>query len=119
MEQQENNFEDPEKKLRSFKEEIRDVAEQEKIVGKTGHFSESSGNAIDFNVDELSVEDMDIWGKVKDDSITKQEYDQYRAPFDDVSAKDMPQTRITFLKFISNKVGIILMTKDMKEKGLL
>ena len=103
-------------KLNNFKKEIQDIVEKEREQKKTAHFSES------INTGELTPDDLEIWEKIKNETITMEVFTQYRESFNDEereTRKDIPRSRIEFLQFVSNKVGMMIMMKDMKAKGLL
>lgn len=115
MEQQKNNLENPEQKLKNFKEEIRRIVEEEREGGKTAHFPEP------IDVEELLPEDLEIWDKIWNETITQEEITQYRKSFLDNNGEvkeGMSVSRMRFVAFASNKAGPVIMMKGMKEKSL-
>ena len=97
----------------NFKDEIRLIAEKEREDQKTAHFR-------GLNPEELSVPDMEIWEKVKNESITREDFDRYRNNLVDEGSGDVkdnvPQSRVIFLAFIANKVIVIFLKKELEER---
>ena len=111
MEQQKNGFEDPETRLRNFKEEILRAVEVEREHKKTAHFPEF------MDVEELMPEDMEIWEKIKDETITMEEIIRYKKGLIDEEGEvrnNVSPSRIKFLAFASNKSGSIIMMRGMR-----
>jgi hypothetical protein len=110
MEQPGNVPETPEEKLKNFRGEIRSIVEEEQKTRKTVHFQE-------LNPEELSPEDMDIWEKVSDRSVTREDFDRYRGRTINANLekrqRSLSQTKIEFLKYVANKVSEILIEREI------
>ena len=65
------------------------------------------------NTDELTAADLAIWKKVKDGSITREEYEDFSPPFG--TAEN--ESRKLFRFFIANKAAVIFSERGMRERG--
>lgn len=92
--EEENGFE-------AFVSEVEEMKRKEEETRETGHFLMPG-----FNPRELSEEDMRMWGKTKDESITEGEFFSYREEImEQVKEKDpRALSRNIFQAFIANKV---------------
>lgn len=114
-------------KLRLFRDEIEKLREEEikaeeeavrsgKKSGTTFHFASPS-----FDVSELTEEDMAIWGKIKDESLTWEEYEGYRSKLlaaGILKREEMKMSsRAAFFDAFSNKANRILMRKPRAHAG--
>src|SRR6266404_2625000 len=85
--------------LEEFREEIRRFVEAEES-GKepTSHFTEgpTSERSPNFSVDELTEDDLRVWQKIKNGSITMEGWDAYK---NSVPNKSAVSSRTMFLAF--------------------
>ncbi len=111
MEQAENRATE----LQKFTEEIAELSDREKRERETAHFSNSN-----FNPSELTWEDKLIWDKVKDASITREEFNTYRADIIDPRTRsvkdDVAYSRYTFFSFIGNKATRVIGMREFAEE---
>lgn len=114
-------------KLRNFKDEIQELQEKEREAEREavlenrkstepGHFANP-----DLNVDELTEEDMAIWGKIKDESLTWEDYEKYRSAFLAAGIfkreeMKMP-SRAHFYDAVGNRANRILVRKPRTHAG--
>lgn len=96
MEKQENL-------LNSFRQEIGQFR-QEEIEGKrtTVHLTREG-----FNPEELTDRDQEIWDKIKDETITFEEFTEYRSEV----VQDGNKSRLTFMAMAANKATVPLNKK--------
>jgi|SRR3989344_274401 len=89
--------------LTSFQQEI-DQFRREEIEGKrpTVHLMSES-----FNVTELTDYDRLIWEKIKNETITFEEFSKYRSEV----TQDSNQSRLTFMAMAANKAMVPLNKK--------
>lgn len=91
--------------LEIFKHEIDQIVEGE-AQAKTAHFK-----GREFKSDELTLEDMDIWAKVKKGTVTRDDFDYYRHRLKETNAGT---SRMVFKAFVANKATPILGRKEME-----
>jgi hypothetical protein len=111
MEQLKNNQENPEAKLKDFREEIGLIIEEERANQKTAHFNE-------LKPEELSPEDLEVWEKIKDGSVTQENMKEYKNIFFDGEGKikeNITPGRKEFMAFANNKANIVLLNKQIKQ----
>jgi len=115
----EKNFE-KKNGLAGFIDEIKELQRQE-MAGElpTGYFF-ARGKA-ELNPEELTEADMDIWAKVKDGSVTIEDFQAYK---DTVFAEGMaaeidPEktSRGAFVRFIGNKANAVINADLMRKVG--
>ena len=112
MEQQKNSLEDPEERLDKFKEGIEKLKEEEKEQGKIA--------LAEVDPKELTLEDLEVWKKVEDETITQEETTQYMKGLIDEKGKardDISPSRIKFMAFVNNKAGIVVVKREMMEEN--
>ncbi len=90
--------------LKEFQNEIQDLKEKEALSGKTVHL-------IHVNPEDLTDEDMAIWEKVKDESVTRDDTTRYRQSVEAINVL----SRKHFMGFISNKAGVIFLKREFDE----
>ncbi len=98
--------------MRTFREEMtawRDAeASGEK---KSGHLIKIP----DFDVNDLTEEDMDIWNKIKDETITKEDANAYREKVNKVlQAGDLPRSRHEFAAFAANLITAAVGRREIR-----
>jgi hypothetical protein len=112
MEQQKNNLEDMEMKMTNFRKEIRDVVVKERKPGQTAHYPES------MDADELTPGDLEIWEKIKNETITKEEMTQFKDSLLDEAGyprEGVSPGRLKFMAFFNNKAGGIITMKEVRK----
>jgi hypothetical protein len=125
MEKEPNNHEGEEEySLERFQGDITDFAAGE-VVGETksGHFlTVASGERElnpDFDVTKLTEKDREIWRKIKNRTITLEEFREYS---DAVGALDdgdaAKASRVIFLEFAANKAMRAIFEQSFKKKAL-
>ena len=111
----ENSFENKENKRQGFIEEMRRFKAEEAEAGKTAHFEGVSED--DFK--DFTVEDANYWSKIKDETITEEEWNRYAAGFLDEKGKPLgsvPQVRQELRAFFGNKVSVVFGLRRMALK---
>lgn len=88
--------------LHGFWEEIKEVERNESAA----HFEHG-----DFNAEELTEKDRDIWERLKDGSITREDLSEYRRDVGEES-----ESRKIFLGFISNKAMGMFLKKEIENR---
>ena len=106
--------------LASFKSEMASIARMEK-EGKlrTAYFAGSG-----FDVNELTDADKMIWDKIKNESITKEDWRTYRnkvvldpkQPGHISLRGNTSSSRRTFIHYASNKVTVIFGKRELKQE---
>jgi hypothetical protein len=121
-EQPKNNLESPEEKLKNFREEIQAIIEREKTEEKTADFLFFLNEGLNLNVGELLLEDMEIWEKVKNNTVTREELSEYKKSCEDPEAKMKEETgkfaspmRYAFYGFIMNEAIPEIISKEMEK----
>ncbi|MCX7589883.1 MAG: hypothetical protein N2Z85_03025 [Patescibacteria group bacterium] len=112
--------EDLNKKFLEFKKEIAQIREEEiSGVRKTADLIDSSiGN---FNVDDLTYEDMEIFEKVKNKTIKPKDLEEYRKKMKKISderrlkGQTTLSSREIFLGFIINMSSAMFYEKALEE----
>lgn len=99
-------MEDKFENLNSFQAEIAALKQEEEESGKspTAHFKEWKG--VEFNPAELTEDDLEIWGKTKDESLTEEDFHAYREKLMEED-RERNSSRKMFLAFIANKATSI------------
>ncbi len=98
-------------RLEKFWEEMAKFQENEKLYGKSGHFLHTPG----FQPKELVAEDMLIWEKVKDESLTPEEFFTYKEKFQK-SGEGYDSSRGLFYQMAANKANSIFLNRSMDEQ---
>ena len=80
--------------IESFRKEIGGIIKEQAEVGREAHFFD-----INLRLEELTEEDMDIWKKIKDGTITEDDFSAYRASV----KSETSETRLAFFAFAANK----------------
>ena len=100
--------------LEAFIREIGGIYEEEKRDGTPAHFLNSN-----FNPRDLTLEDKRIWDKVRDESITREDFNAYRESIIDPRTRnvkgDIAYSRYTFSAFIENKATPVIGMREAKE----
>lgn len=103
-------------KLETFRGEISALRDAEKATGKTAHFT----HLPEFNHEDLTIDDMEIWEKVKDRTITREDLRKYDETLDLVEngikkglKPGVSVSRNVFRAFINNKAVPILIEREM------
>ncbi|MGC9610872.1 MAG: hypothetical protein ABSE68_01485 [Minisyncoccia bacterium] len=112
MEQPKNNSEDLETKMTSFREEMRGIVEEERKPEQTAHYPGS------IDADELIPEDLGVWEKIKNETITQGEMAQFRDSLLDETGhpkEGVSPGRIKFMAFFNNKAGGIISKRQVIE----
>lgn len=100
--------------LSDFRDEIANFAQKELREKQTAHFG---GEAI--KSDELTEEDMKIWIKIKDGSVTEEDAKQYRHYYDKTNGQQS-KARFGFFSLAINYANGIIgqrwWDKEQKKK---
>ena len=116
----EKKEQDPESRLHDFRNEIKAIAETEGQEGKTAHF-QGENSALDVN--DLTIDDMNLWTKIKDGSITRddlKEHDQGFYLVEEGMRKgrlNIPLSRKIFRAFAANRASSILAERQLADLG--
>lgn len=100
--------EEEEAELVSFRDEIERAVELDKQNQASGHFKDIKK----FNKTELTLRDMYIWRKVKDGSVTEEEFRSYRKACESTK---LSSSRDAFVQWVSNLANIPLARKRLQE----
>ncbi len=98
--------------LEAFRDEIASWRDAE-LSGekKSGHLIKIP----DFDVNDLTEEDMDIWNKIEDGTITKEEADAYREKINKIlRTGDLPRSRHEFAAFAANLITAVVGRREMR-----
>lgn len=98
----------PEELLMAFRAEIRQISQDEYGDKRHSH----NLNEIYFDPDQLTMEDMILWDKIKDKSIAREDLSAHKAKLD---ALPESPTRDLFLRFLDNKAAPIFGRREMEE----
>lgn len=101
-------------KLADFKDEVRDMVMVEKRTGTTSHFADIP----EFSPADLTEADMRIWEKIEDESVTREDFEEYKKTiFTDQHElrPEAPQSRYDFMQFIANKMMAIFAERAIRE----
>lgn len=108
------------KELESFREEIRKIKEEELRKEKEGEKFDPHWRIIDPS--DLTEEDMEIWKKFKDDTLTPEDHEKYSESIGEYIKKKygsvpngkkereerlkkvLKDSRVTFLAYLNNKL---------------
>lgn len=97
-----------EKELEDFRDEIDQVAAHEFLEKSPAHFEGTF-----FNSKELDLDDMYIWKKIKDETVTKSGFETYRDLF---NQKTMTPSREAFMSLTANRATPIIFRRSRKKK---
>lgn len=94
--------------LAEFREKIKEFADMERSgESKTGHFISEGAT---FNPEALTDEDLNIWRKIEDETITLDDFHEYQGQViaelmaEGTSEEDLPNSpRMIFAAFVANK----------------
>lgn len=103
-EQFKGGTEQQEQALINFRAEIEAIKQEDMKRGTPIHL-------FDVNTEELTVEDMAMWNKIKDKSITLEDYNAYRPSF----GSSLSQGQKEFRFFIANKAVPVISGKNLHE----
>lgn len=109
---QNNNQEEKDKKLQEFRQEISAIKARDLQNKGPAHLFE-------VNPDELIEEDMIMWQKIKDESITAEDIDDYRMAILDEDGnlrEGVSESRYDFYAFIVNKAMVLLLNRQLKNQ---
>lgn len=104
------NGEKKEYTIDGFRNEIAEIARKELEEGKTADFS---GKEIASS--ELTEDDMEIWLKIKDGSVTQEDFEKYREIYKKEKGFDVP-IRHGFLSLAGNKANRVIGERWWKEE---
>jgi hypothetical protein len=112
---------DKEKEFLNFKQEISKIREEEILkIRKTADLIDS--NFGNFNVNDLTYEDMEMFKKIKSGKITRKELDNYKQKINlEVTQKrrlnnDIKlSSREIFLGFLINLASPLFYEKELKK----
>ncbi|MEK7193254.1 MAG: hypothetical protein AAB652_00505 [Patescibacteria group bacterium] len=117
----EENSETEEKRLQAFKEEMQSFHEKQmeaaRFAKEKNEKSEEATHFADpeFDVNELTAEDMKMWEKINDGSLTWGEYEQYRSSLNESGElqreKMKMSSRGVFFDVVGNKAQRVLLRK--------
>ncbi len=104
--------------LGKFREDFRAVVEAENERG-TAHFRKMKSEDYDFDPADLQAEDMEIWKKIKNGSVTIEEFRAYRAKIEKfmISRPGSKEavSRNVFLSYAANKANSVLMRQELEK----
>ncbi len=104
--------------LEKFREDFRAVVETENEKG-TAHFRKMKSEDYDFDPADLQAEDLDIWKKIKNGSVTMEDFKAYRAKVEKFMASNPGSKRAlsrnTFMSYAANKANNILMRSELEK----
>ena len=112
--------EQEERELKEFRQEMADIAVEENTAlaerrkGARGHFQDietSKGEALEGLKRELNVQDMIIWKKIKDGTVTGEEFSSYQNQF---FRKTTNKNREAILSWIVNRAFIVIGRRDLE-----
>lgn len=110
MEQKENNLEDSGVRLNEFKGEIEKLKKEEEEQGKIA--------LAEVDPEELTLEDSEIWEKIKNETIAMEEMTQYMKNLTDERGRaknGVSPSRINFMAFANNRAGGVIIVREMKK----
>lgn len=93
-----------------FRNEITEIARKELEEGKTADFSNK-----DINPSKLTEDDMKIWLKIKERSVTQADFKKYRKIYKKENGFDVP-IRHGFLSLAGNKANRVIGERWWKEE---
>ena len=103
-----------EQELEAFREEIAQLAEQERLLKLSAYNLDAT-----FDAHDLAEADRVIWDKVKAEMVDRKDFDTYRDNVIDPETRmprtDMPTSRFVFFNFITNKVTFLLYKAEYEE----
>lgn len=109
-------FEDRRMRLERNREEIRAYRDKElRREFTSGHLMDEA-----FSADELEDQDLEIWEKVRDQTLTKAEFNNYNEVFLRLGGDwggSINFSRQRFVEFIRNLAGVIFMERYLEEKA--
>lgn len=104
--------------LEKFKEDFRAVVEAENEKG-TAHFRKMKSEDYNFDPADLQAEDMEIWEKIKNGSVTMEDFHAYRAKVEKFMALNPGSkkalSRNIFASYAANKANNILMLSELQK----
>lgn len=108
------NFQTEKEKVfvEKFRKEINQMKEKDIKQEKPAHLFE-------VNPEELILKDAEIWERVKNETVTKDDFQTYKSEFIDKEGnfrENLPKSRLKFLQFIANKVNVIFLNQQIKKK---
>ena len=99
------------KGMGDFLKEMRDVVSDEREKG-TAHFLRP-----DFSLEKLGEPDIIIWEKIKDETITPEDFKTYQSLFFSESGKlrdGITPSQYDFMQFLANKAMAIFAKRAVK-----
>ena len=104
--------------LEKFREDFKAVVGTENEKG-TAHFRKMKSEDYNFDPAELQAEDMEIWKKIKNGSVTMEDFRAYRAKIEKfmISRPGSKEavSRNVFLSYAANKANNILMRSELEK----
>ena len=96
--------------LEAFRQEIESIQKEESERGKTGHF-EGAG----FKAEDLTLEDMDFWHKIKNGTVARDAFDYYRHRLKET---ELTPSRKIFAAFAANKANVVIGRRELEEREI-
>lgn len=105
--------------LEDFRNEIATIAKEEEEAKEKGEVHSGHFLGLDFNVNELTVEDMEIWKSLKSGTITLEEARAYDRRFRETNEPDALSntSRGLFVQFIGNMANASIFRREQKLKA--
>ncbi|MDO8555120.1 MAG: hypothetical protein Q7R75_00965 [bacterium] len=105
------NLEEKEKeKFEEFKKEILEIANKERESKKMADFER-----ISLDTTSLTPEDMRLWNKVKDGTVTMKDVDEHAKDFKDAYSAPSPSMRVGFLSLARGRASVIIVKRQLEE----
>lgn len=104
-----------------FRKEISGIVSAEVARSlETAHFLKLGGSLEpdpDFHVEDLTEEDMQIWRKVQEGTITRRDMEAYREKVNEIKQKEPAvwRSRNIFCAFIANKASPVISGRERKK----
>lgn len=107
-----------ERKLEKFRADFSALVKEESKIGME-HFLRTSHQENYFDPIYLSEEDMNIWGKIENDSLTTNEFFEYMAKTGGL-VKSSPDgkaksSRNIFAAFVADKASVIFGQREIEK----
>lgn len=104
------NIEKKEYTINDFRNEISEVAERELKEKNTADFG---GFSVDAS--QLTEDDMAIWLKIKNKSVTQEDFEAYRKSYKETSGH-MSAARFGFFSLAGNRANGIIGRRSMEDE---
>lgn len=105
--------------LEDFRKEIAAIAEEEQVAKEKGEVHSGHFLGSDFNADELTAEDMEIWKSLKSGTITLEESRAYDRKFRESNEPNAlsETSRGLFVQFVGNMANVSIFRREQKLKA--